>query len=397
MYLIQCMKWIIRGIYALLKLLPTQKNKVVFLSRQFNRPSLDFHLLKIALEQEKPEIKITMITKRLDKSLRDIAIFSLYSLLSLYHLATAEVCILDSYWPMVSIVHHKKELTVIQMWHAMGKIKKSGYQTLGKPYGHREKVARLMCMHQGYDVIIAGGRTFNPFYCQAFQVEENKLLNIGLPRMDYLMANQMANQARLFETYPEFREKKIILYAPTFRKGVPLNCGQLIASLPSEKYILVVKPHQNQCLKQEDLGRVYTCDDFSTMAVLSGCDYVITDYSAIAMEAAVLRKKTFYYVFDYDEYIERNGLNIDLFHEMPGCVFRDAKALVCAMESGVYNHRALDAYCRRYLPDQLGQATRRLTRLVLDCLERGKDEGIRQSFIGESEVVVSLAYQNTAG
>ena len=47
-------------------------------------------------------------------------------------LRPASVCVLDSYWPAVSVLHHKKQLAVIQMWHAMGKIKKSGYQSLGK-------------------------------------------------------------------------------------------------------------------------------------------------------------------------------------------------------------------------------------------------------------------------
>ena len=41
------------------------------------------------------------------------------------------------------------------MWHALGKIKQSGYQTLGKESGRGEEMARLMKMHEGYDYIIA--------------------------------------------------------------------------------------------------------------------------------------------------------------------------------------------------------------------------------------------------
>ena len=35
--------------------------------------------------------------------------------------------------------------------------------------------------------------------------------------------------------------------------------------------------------------KVYTCDEFSAIELLSVCDYLITDYSAIALEAAHIR------------------------------------------------------------------------------------------------------------
>ena len=47
---------------------------------------------------------------------------------------------------------------MIQMWHAIGKIKKSGYQTLDKDSGRSRAVAELLCMHRNYDYIIAGER-----------------------------------------------------------------------------------------------------------------------------------------------------------------------------------------------------------------------------------------------
>ena len=72
--------------------------------------------------------------------------YAFVTLKSMYHLATASVCVLDSYWPAVSVLHHKKQLAVIQMWHAMGKIKKSGYQSLGKKFGRSDMIAREMRM-----------------------------------------------------------------------------------------------------------------------------------------------------------------------------------------------------------------------------------------------------------
>ena len=119
-------------IYAVLKLFPTQKNKVLFLSRQSNTLTLDFKMTQEELRREQPDIKIVTICHRLEGEGSGAAAFAKSTLKSMYHLATSSVCVLDAYWPAVSILHHKKSLTVIQMWHALGKIKQSGYQTLGK-------------------------------------------------------------------------------------------------------------------------------------------------------------------------------------------------------------------------------------------------------------------------
>lgn len=56
------------------------------------------------------------------------------------------------------MLNHKSSLTVIQIWHALGKIKQSGYQTVGKAGGRGRLVADELCMHRNYDYIIAGGK-----------------------------------------------------------------------------------------------------------------------------------------------------------------------------------------------------------------------------------------------
>lgn len=56
----------------------------------------------------------------------------------------------------MSILPNREDQTVIQLWHAAGKIKRSGYSSLGKPDGRDQKVAEILCMHKNYDWIIAG-------------------------------------------------------------------------------------------------------------------------------------------------------------------------------------------------------------------------------------------------
>lgn len=360
-------KFCLAILYGILKLFPVKQNKVLFLSRQSDELSLDFAMLKDELLKEKPEVQIVAICNRLDDSKSGLAGFAADTLKSMYHLATSRVCVLDAYWPAVSLLKHRDSLTVIQMWHAIGKIKKSGYQTLDKESGRSGKTARLLCMHENYDIIIAGGSAFNPFYCASFNTTEDKLRNIGLPRIDHLIETEEANRKAALAAYPELAEKQVILYVPTFRRNIELKWEPLLENIDFENYVLIIKGHPNQKIECERDG-VLLCPEFKAVDLLAAADYVITDYSAIALEAAVLNKKTYYYLYDYEEYTEKNGINLNPFESMPGCAFKDAGQLMDDLMSGSYRQSVLDEYRAKYLPAELGTSTKRLAETVIEKL-----------------------------
>ena len=373
------LRWILNFIYFFMKLLPTNKNKVLFLSRQSNTPTEDFMFLEARLRELKPELKTVMITKRADKSFSDLFVFALQTLGSMFHLATASVCVLDSYWPAVSMLKHKDSLAVIQIWHAMGKIKKSGYQSLDKGLGRSSMIAHEMRMHRNYDVIIAGGKAFNPFYCASFGVDESVLYNVGLPRMDMLRENTEKCRRQFYDAYPELEGEKIVLYAPTFRKGQILDPKPIVDSFDfNGRQQLIIKRHPNQRLNEENLGQAMTCDEVPTSTVLSVCDCVITDYSAITIEAAILKKPVYFYLFDYEDYLSRNGLNVLLSDEFPDSVFTSPDKLFDSIENGTYDFDNYKRFCEKYLPDQSGRATDKIAALIIDCMEKDKHEAISE-------------------
>ena len=329
--------------------------------------------------ETKPDIKIVMITKRADKGIVNLLCYAWQTLRSMHHLATSSVCVLDSYWPAVSMLKHKDSLAVIQMWHAMGKIKKSGYQSVGKKFGRSDVLVKEMRMHRNYDVIIAGGKAFNPFYCASFGVDESVLYNAGLPRMDRLRENTEAARKQFFDAYPELEGKKIVLYAPTFRKGQILDTEAIVNAFDFDgDSVLIIKRHPNQRLNAEHIAPALTCDEVPTSTVLSVCDCVITDYSAITIEAAVLGKPVYFYLFDLEDYLSHNGLNVLLWEELPDCVFREPEALLDAVSKGSYDFDAYRRFCCKYLPDLSGRATDKIAELVIDCMERNKYEAISE-------------------
>ena len=390
------LRWVMNFIYFFLKLCPTGKNKVLFLSRQSNTVTEDIEFLSRRLSELRPETNIVIITKRADKGLVSMLEYALATLRSMYHLATASVCVLDSYWPAVSVLHHKKQLAVIQMWHAMGKIKKSGYQSLGKKFGRSDMLAREMRMHRNYDVVIAGGRAFNPFYCASFGVEPDILYNVGLPRMDKLREGQEEARRQFYEIYPRLKGKRIVLYAPTFRKGQMLDPKPLVDAFHFDgSQMLVVKRHPNQLLNYETLSPAITCQKVPTSTVLSVCDCVITDYSAITIEAALLGKPVYFYLFDYEDYLDHNGLNVKLFDEFPDCIYRDADKLVAAIESGGYDMDNYRRFCRKYLPDLSGRATDKIAGLIIDCMEMDKHDAISEHIARQDQIDGAVDSEDT--
>lgn len=390
------LRWVMNFVYFFMKLLPTDGNKILFLSRQSDTPSEDFMSLSRRILDFKPDAKIVMITQRADSNPGSMLRFAGATLKSMRNLATARVCVLDSYWPAVSVLKHKKQLAVIQMWHAMGKIKKSGYQTLGKKFGRSYMIAEEMRMHHNYDVVIAGGRAFNPFYCASFGIDENILYNVGLPRMDDLRENVERSRELFYATYPQYRGKKIVLYAPTFRKGKVISANSIVrAFAPRKDTVLVVKYHPNQIKSMEAQMEAEKCDEVPTSVVLSVADCVITDYSAIAIEAAVLDKPLYFYLFDYEDYLSHNGLNVNLPDELPQCVYTSAKALEKAIRTGRYDTGVYEEFREKYLPDMSGRATDKIANLIIGCMENDKHDAIRKIISQQAAVGSTLDSKDT--
>ena len=147
---LKCAVGVLKGIYAVVKLIPP-RDKVTFINRQSDEPGIDIRLLAQAVKDRKPKYDTVILSKKLNG-----ASYIFHILKQIYHISTSKVVILDSYCIAISVLNHKKSLQVIQMWHAMGSMKKFGYAMLGKEEGSDPDVARIMRMQdiKVYDQII---------------------------------------------------------------------------------------------------------------------------------------------------------------------------------------------------------------------------------------------------
>lgn len=358
-------------IYFFIKLLPIQKNKITMLSRQSNEINVDFEMILDEIKKEHNNIKVKILCKKISQGFINKIGYCFYIVKCMYHIATSKVCIIDGYVIPISALKHKKGLIIVQLWHAMGAIKQFGRQVIEKAEGSKKIVADIMKMHMNYTYIMCTSSATKKFYAEGFQTDENKILTLGMPRIDYLLGrdNKIDDKVnRLLSAYPILKEKKLILYVPTFRKDQNnTHIYDLIDSVDKEKYNLIIRLHP---LDSTKIDKNYTVSkEHKTFELLKIADYVITDYSAVAFEACTLDKPLFFYLYDIGEYKINRGLNINLKEEMPESTFSNIKEIMKIIENDKYNYEELRKFKEKYVETVDMNNTKRIVDYIVNVME----------------------------
>lgn len=327
-------KWGLNLIYRFFKILP-QQNKITFISRQHDFENIDFKLLRYEIEKRYPDVKCIVLTKMIHPGLISKVKYGFHMFRQMYHLSTSQIVILDTYCILVSILEHRPELKIIQMWHALGALKQFGYSILDREEGTSRTVAELMEMHKNYTYVCASSKICVPFFAEAFHVPQGKIKVLPLPSTDLLIDKtyQKVMSERIFGCYPELKnDKKKIVYAPTFRKNEDMTqvTKELINAFDLEIYDLIIKFHPLTRIEISD-NKVWELKEFETFEVLSIADYVITDYSAIVFHAVLMEKPIFFFDYDLDDYMKKRSFYIDYIDEMPGMISKDPGTIARAI------------------------------------------------------------------
>lgn len=364
-FLISILKLGLRVLYAPMKLLKT-KNQVVYLSRQRNEKDVDILLLEQAISQENPDVNQVFRLKMIDDGLMAKIKYCFYVIGDMYYLATSKVAVVDTYSITVSCLKHKKSLKVIQMWHALGAIKKFGYQAFGTKEGRDEKISLAMCMHKNYDYVLAPSSATAMHYMEGFNVTKDKIKICPMPRVDFITDGN----ARLKEFYsqnPSLSDKKLVLYVPTFRERDAFIAEKLKQEfLDKNDYQLIIYAHPLSKMKVDD--GYLPKDNFSTFDLMKIADIIITDYSACAFEASLLLKPLYFYVPDFDDYLKDRGINVDIRKELGSAVFYDAKKLVDSIINEQYDMNALFEFKNKYIEQTTNPASVILAKFIVKLL-----------------------------
>jgi CDP-ribitol ribitolphosphotransferase len=344
--------------------LPARRNVVVLASPR--KRALDGNLLAIRdeIRARRPRARIVELAETYGYGFRGKLLYALRMVRAMYHLRTAGLVVLDNAWLPVHVAPHPARTTVVQVWHAVGALKRFGVDTVPPP---REPERSFL--HRHYDWVVAGGEASRGPWARALRTNPDHVLALGSPRTDALLdpAALAAERARIVARYPGLVGRRVITYAPTFRgrgRGKEpargLDAPRLRAALPAGD-VLVLKSHPNLDFDLvETSGFDVVVDPAEDMnAVLAATDILVTDYSSSIFEYALLRRPLVLLVPDLEAYEREPGMYLDYRREMVGTQVRSTDEVAAAIAADAFDLSPYEAFIRRHLGSPDGRSSRR--------------------------------------
>jgi len=199
-------------------------------------------------------------------------------------------------------------------------------------------------------------------------------LETGYPRNDVLANATQADVARIRAQLGIEAGQTAVLYAPTHREydedpTPPLDLARFAEGLGPDHVVMArlhYFHHEHPLLRElHDAGRIRDVENHPSVEELClGADALVTDYSSIMFDFAVLDRPIFIHAPDWETYRERRGVYFDLMTEGPGAVARTDEDLLEAIRSGATGDDRRQAFRARFCALEDGHAAERVVRAV---------------------------------
>lgn len=364
-------------LYKMFSLLPINKNRISILSDSRKTMSDNFQFVYDELQRKKNYSYYFLLKPSVKTRKRYIEIIQLA-----YNLARSKVILLDDFYPMIYPLKIRKGADLIQIWHAVGAFKTFGFSRIGKPGGPKPDSNA----HRNYTKAIVSSKYVAPFYAEGFGIDESCVVATGVPRTDVFFDESYKQQKtkEVYEKYPQFIGKRVALYAPTFRGN-----GQSSAKFPKEQLdldqiyeglgeedVFIIKMHpfvkKKISIPEAYRDKIFDLTKYpSVNNLLFITDVLITDYSSVCFEYALLNKPMIFYCFDLEEYISARDFYVPYEEFTPGEIVRDTEQMVRVLQNQL-NHPHVDYkdFTDKFFDDLDGKSTERVADLVISCMER---------------------------
>ena len=328
--------------FNIFRVFPVKENRITFLSphRENFTDSLGMVLNEVESRGGYDTVRISAAD--LDfKSLGSLPGIIRFFTVKAYMLATSKYVFLnDNFMPMGNLNFSKKAV-VVQLWHAEGVFKKFGLH-IPQPKDVRQRELKGA---QKLTWVVCSSKSVAPFYAEAFGVNEDQVLPLGAPRADVFFKpfDMDALREKFYSRYPECRDKKLILYAPTFRDD-PEEDKRLLQSIDTAAFnarygktsCLLIRLHPQIRHTSSDIEGAVDVTDYEDVGELTRlCDAMITDYSSVCMDAALIGKPVYFYAYDLEKYASDRQFYFDYETYVPGPVAKDFGTLLNLLSDDV--------------------------------------------------------------
>ncbi|RSD26973.1 CDP-glycerol glycerophosphotransferase family protein [Mesobacillus subterraneus] len=368
-------KAVFNTLYRLFCLLPLNEKKILFASDSRTEMSGNFKFVYDELVSHDSNYEIHFMLKQgveEKKTYKEMVELA-------YLIATSKFILLDDFYPMVYSLKIRDGAELVQLWHAVGAFKTFGFSRLGRPGGPSPKSRN----HRNYTKAIVSSKNVAKHYAEGFGIEKEKVIATGIPRTDIFFDKeyQLSVRENLYAEYPFLKGKKVIMFAPTFRGN-----GQQSAHYPMEvldlaklyeelheEYVFLFKIHP---FVKNDFSIPYQYSDFyydfssyrEINDLLFITDILITDYSSVCFEFALLNKPMLFFAFDVEEYVRTRDFYYDFHSFIPGPLVRSAEEIIGKIQRRDFKLEKIDPFVRYFFDEADGKSSKR----VVDQIILGK-------------------------
>lgn len=360
--------------YKISKIFPV-KNKITFATYRTTELDGNFKFIYNKINEDNLDYKCNMLFKKYNSSLLGKADYLLHMISAGYHMATSKFFIIDDYYFPVYAIKPRKENKFIQVWHACGAFKKFGYSVIGKGYGASDDYIEDIPIHSNYDAVLVSSKEVIPYYAEAFNMDAGKILPIGVPRTDIFfdMEEKYRIEKNFFDKYPDLKNKKIILYAPTFRGRGQTTVSfdmtldfDMISKNLKEDEVMVLKMHPFVKARIDSKWRniIDLSDSMDINELMIMSDLLITDYSSVVFEFSLMDKPIIMYSPDREEYIKERDFYYEYEGFVPGPIVNNTKELIGKLNSDGWDTEKVSKFKERFFDYRDGKSTERFINLL---------------------------------
>ena len=227
-------------------------------------------------------------------------------------------------------LHFKKKKTVyLNTWHGAS-VAYVGNAVQGRNDFHFEHI-NYFCINGEYE---------RDFIIRDFNVRPEAIITTGYPRNDELYGITAEKRAEIRKKLNIPEGKKVILYAPTWRDSNDGGASYKLAPPISwdkwkeklgEEYIVLLRthPYTTKLMNVEFDDFVWNCIEYpSVNELMIVADIMISDYSCILLDYAIMEKPLICFGYDYEEYKDIHGFYFDMERVIPNGVMHTEDEII---------------------------------------------------------------------
>ena len=367
--------------FYLFRVIKIKKNKIVIMNYYNKGYGDNSKYIVEELLKSKEKYDIVWTTENIQSLPQEIRSVKPKTIKWIYEMATAKIWINNTRFELY--VRKRKGQFYIQTWHSALRTKKiemDAVEDLGDYY------KRMMKKDSKYiDLMISGCDFSYDIYKRAF-LYNGSIEKIGTPRCDVFFDKEKSNHIKneIQEKYGIEKNKKIILYAPTFRNDESDTSVfmkyQYVKEKLGEEYIVLVRMHPNSKIKiNNENNNIINVTDYPDMQeLLCASDILITDYSGCCFDMLIADKICVLFIKDLEEYTKKNRKTYFTMEELPFPKVKDEDELIKKIKEDKFEDYYIEKekFKKRIGLYENGTAAKKIKKIIDDVMEGRYNEKI---------------------